>query len=190
MVNAEIIPAGPTELDKNRTQWPESEKRELAEKIRKYFINRVDLLRQIPSLALEADGRSGWSDSFGRNYDWCMHELHDDHGYYDVFVELRTGELVHVQSYHDPFHGLFSNDPDHVDIEGVNLATDEQVLKLATEEEPFNIEEYVQMLREYAQKPYWSGYQPAENEAHKEKYREKLKEKMKLSRANLPENLR
>lgn len=77
-----------------------------AHAIRLYYHRQLPLLRQIPYLALEANGRGGWLDEYSRAYEECMMAIHQEReifggyrgGSYDMFIELRTGVLIGAES--------------------------------------------------------------------------------------------
>ncbi|MEK7628786.1 MAG: hypothetical protein AAB421_05245 [Patescibacteria group bacterium] len=57
-----------------------------------------DLWQKVPWLALQADGRTGYSDSYSRAYNnglWTLTVAH--HGYCSAFVDCATGELVDAE---------------------------------------------------------------------------------------------
>ena len=170
------------QIDKLRTAWPTELIHTTAESIRKYYLSRIDLLRQIPYLALEADGRDGWNETFSFAYKQCCYPVHiDDGGYYDLVVELRTGLLATVDSYHDSLAELFPGQ-NISNLAGVKIAPDEDVLKVVGAEDddldelllPKNLEEFVENLKEWATAPYSSCDNPSENEALKATFRIKL----------------
>src|SRR5216684_4502715 len=84
--------------------WPESTIAEAdsqvgaaARAIRLYYFRQLSVLRQIPYLALEANGRGGWLDNYYRAYRECLYPMHQEHetwGAYDLFLELRSGVLL------------------------------------------------------------------------------------------------
>lgn len=69
---------------------------ELIEKIRDVSRSQKDLWQMVPFLALQANGRSGYSDQYMRAYQsgyWAVVSSLRD-GYYHVFIDLETGDLV------------------------------------------------------------------------------------------------
>src|SRR5258708_11257981 len=65
--------------------------------IRLYYCRHLSALRQIPYLALEANGRGGWLDNYYRAYRECLYPIHQQHetwGTYDLFIDLRSGVLL------------------------------------------------------------------------------------------------
>lgn len=71
-------------------------KKKLVEQIREYVRSQKELWRQIPYLALQADGRGSFSDVYTRAYNvgvWPLEASIKD-GYYQVMIDLATGELI------------------------------------------------------------------------------------------------
>ncbi len=72
---------------------------ELIQLIRDYAKSQKDLWQQVPYLALQADGRGGFSDAYGACYHegyWTIFssQMHSIGGY-SVIVDCETGELVY-----------------------------------------------------------------------------------------------
>ncbi len=68
--------------------------------IHDYSRSQKELWQRIPLLALEADGRTGFSDNYSRAYHngfWAL-EGSVSSGHYSVYVDLATGELVDAYS--------------------------------------------------------------------------------------------
>ncbi len=153
-------------------EWPTSQIEDVdteivkaAREIRLYYYKQLPLLRQIPYLALEADGRGGWNDEYGRAYDQCMMAIHRQgevlgsypSGSYDMFIELRTGMLIGAQTSQSttvitPFETIQIGGDSHW-----GLATDREVfLKLAYQDERrrFNPTNLIKWMTEGAKDPY------------------------------------
>lgn len=76
---------------------------DLAEAIRSWCREQRELWQQVPYLALQADGRSGWSDSHSRAYNWGLWTLpYRQSSYYCAFVDCETGDLVRNPKNLDP----------------------------------------------------------------------------------------
>src|SRR5690606_35876258 len=72
-----------------------------ADAIRLFYYRQLPLLRQIPYLALEANGRGGWNDELNRAYTSCIMPIHQEGEYrgpFDMFIELRSGALINTTS--------------------------------------------------------------------------------------------
>lgn len=68
---------------------------ELIEAKRQWCRKQKPLWQQVPWLAVQADGRDGWNDSYSRAYSWGLWTLPTmRNGYYVAFVDCQTGELV------------------------------------------------------------------------------------------------
>jgi len=74
--------------------------RVMVQRIREYSESQVELWRQVPSWALEADGRSGYSDQYARAYRNKLWAINSSVGLgqrgYTVYVDLFNGALVEV----------------------------------------------------------------------------------------------
>lgn len=71
----------------------ENDGRLLANKIREFCKSQKDLWKQIPALALNADGRTGWSDDLPMAYHhrfWPIMRLSE---YITLTIDLNKGEL-------------------------------------------------------------------------------------------------
>lgn len=77
----------------------------LEESIRDYARSQKEGWQQIPLLALEADGRTGFSEKYSRAYKsgyWALESSIRD-GRYQVYIDLETGELVDASSVDSSF---------------------------------------------------------------------------------------
>lgn len=75
-------------------------KDELVENIREYSLSQKEEWQKIPMLALEAEGRTGYSDTRSRAYTqgfWAL-EPATRNGKYQAYVDLATGEIVDAWS--------------------------------------------------------------------------------------------
>lgn len=71
-------------------------RKHLVADIRKYSRAQKKDWQSIPWLALQADGRIGFSDAYARCYRrgiWTLSMPHE-HGYHGTFVDCATGEIV------------------------------------------------------------------------------------------------
>ncbi len=112
-----------------------SSAKELVQQLREYTGAQQDVWQRIPALALEADGRTGFSDQYSKAYHtglWCI-----DPNQRTVNVNLSTGEL---------------------------LATDAQTILFALQPEKLDARKIVTSLEEKAKAPYGSYYNPEEQE--------------------------
>lgn len=67
--------------------------------LRQFCRDQKTLWQQVPWMALQADGRTGWSEDFARAYRdgfWTINRIHV-HSYLVGFVDLATGELVGIR---------------------------------------------------------------------------------------------
>lgn len=74
----------------------ETATKELIDTVRKLSIEQKDTWQKVPYLALQADGRTGYSDQYSRAYHqgyWAI-EASVRNGSYRIYVDLETGELV------------------------------------------------------------------------------------------------
>lgn len=73
---------------------------EMASLIRQYSRSQKELWQQVPYLALQANGRGGFSEHYSRCYSqgyWIISSSsnHSGGGFYTVIVNCETGELVY-----------------------------------------------------------------------------------------------
>lgn len=147
-------------------------KNDLVDKIKEYSRSQQKQWQQVPYLALQADGRSGFNDNYSRVYYtgyWAM-ESSVHNGDYHVYVDLATGNLVNA------YHASSSVCIFDADIPKESkqiLADDDEIIALALDD--LNARQLVQMLRQQAQMPYPSYYKPEEQEAWRRETLEKLK---------------
>lgn len=131
--------------------------------IREYAKSQVEDWRRIPYLALEADGRSGYSDNYARAYRqgvWAVEASARD-GSYTVYVDLATGELVNPFSFHEQARCVD--------------AYDSHVLALATSIGQLDAAAIVAGLEAAARKPVASYYDPQEQRRWRVTTRAELK---------------
>lgn len=83
-------------MDKAMAERIEKDVQELTDFIRDFSKEQKDLWQKVPYLALQADGRSGYSGQYSRAYEqgyWAIKGSTSE-GRYTVYVDLETGELV------------------------------------------------------------------------------------------------
>lgn len=120
----------------------------LVRTIREYVRSQAETWQLVPYLALEADGRSGYSDNYARAYRqgvWAIESSARD-GSYTVYVDLATGELVNPFSFHEQARCVD--------------AYDSHVLALATNLDQLDAAALVAGLEAAARKPIASYYDP------------------------------
>ena len=141
--------------------------------MRDYSRSQKELWQRIPLLALEADGRTGFSDNYSRAYRsgfWALDESVSG-GDYLVYVDLATGELV------DAYSASSSISVCDVDVpkdSALTPAREEEVLKLALNLDGLDAQQIVTSLEEEARAPYSSYYDLKEQEAWRTETRTEL----------------
>ena len=131
------------------------------EDIRNYTTSQKELWQKVPLLALEADGRTGFKDNYSRAYNhgfWAL-EGSINNGYYSVYVDLATGDLINPYSSSD---------------QAFEPAGEERVLKLALNLNELDAQRIVTNLEEKAQQSYSSHYNPDKHEEWRNETRAKL----------------
>ncbi len=120
----------------------EAKVRELDELIRAYTQSEKELWRLVPYLALQADGRGGYSSQYAVAYQkglWIIEHSVDRFGSYTVAVDCATGELVSIPNTHEK-------------------ARVEDVLRCASRLHEFDAAAVVLALQQAGKNPYFSGY--------------------------------
>ena len=131
------------------------------EDIRNYSTSQKELWQKVPLLALEADGRMGFKDTYARAYNqgfWAL-EGSVNNGYYSVYVDLATGDLI---NFYASLNQVFEP------------AGEGSVLKLALNLNELDAKRIVTNLEEEAKKPYSSHYNPDKHEEWRDKKRAAL----------------
>ena len=144
---------------------------DISKNIRGYSISQKEFWQQIPSLALEADGRTGHSDNYGRAFRtkyWALNSSIEN-GNYQVYVDLRTGDLV------DAFHASDFSIMDYtIETEKKSVpAEDEQIIKLAFHLCELDASRILKELKKESKQPHGSYYNTKEKEAWRKEMREK-----------------
>jgi len=112
------------------------ERESIIQEIRDYVRDQKDLWAQIPYLALQANGRTGFSDNFSRAHDlgyWAI-KASVRNGYYEIYIDCAIGELV------DP------RDP-------AKAIGDSEVLMLLSDLSQLDASEIIEKLRREAGEP-------------------------------------
>jgi hypothetical protein len=151
------------------------EKDNLATEIRNCAKAQACLWQQIPNLALEADGRSGYNDMYALAYRMRVWPIHSQNGRYDAYIDLQSGEIVHFPNWTGPIY---------VNGEEVNLETknsrkpeplpDKNIITFADNLDWLNAQKLIDELNKCAQEPYFKGYNPQEQEAWRTGLRKEL----------------
>ncbi|MDO8492065.1 MAG: hypothetical protein Q7S34_00285 [bacterium] len=126
--------------------------KELSQKVREVSKRQKDLWQQVPFLALQADGRTGYSDQYARAYIqgyWAV-ESSVSGGCYSVYVDIETGELV---SAYDPRQ----------------VARDKDVINLAVDPQQLDASHLVKALKVAAKEPIGSYYDAKKRKERKER---------------------
>lgn len=148
---------------------------DLVSELRKYSASQKEIWRKVPFLALQADGITGYSDTYSRAYQqgyWALSESIVD-GRYQVYVDLATGELVSAGR------------PDRP-------ANDSSVLVFALNPAVLDAAKIIQDLIAHAQRPYWHTYTKETQEQWRQKLIERyglleLYERKHHTHENMPE---
>ena len=151
------------------------EKDQLATEIRDCAKAQADLWKQIPNLALQADGRSGYNDMYALAYRMRVWPIHSQNGRYDAYIDLQTGEIVHFPNWPDAIYVK----GEEIDIETENSKKseplpDKKIIILADNLDWLNAQKLIDELNKCAQEPYFKGYNPQEQEAWRARTRKEL----------------
>lgn len=130
----------------------------IVENIQGYSREQKKLWQRIPSLALEADGRTGFSDAYSMAYHkgfWALNAGIEEDGCYSICVDLATGELVQAYSALSDFCQCNSEKPKKSKLIPARRA---DILTLAFSLDELDAPEIINRLKEKAKKPYCSCY--------------------------------
>jgi hypothetical protein len=155
--------------------------RQLLSLINQYSESQKELWREIPYLALEADGRDGFSDNYRRAYKsgfWAL-DSSNLNGYCTVYVDLATGKLVDAYFASDSFRVVGYNIPKESQIKPAN---EENIILLAFNMEELDAREIIASLKKERKISYVSYKDAEEQEAWRERTRKELGLKRKYSR--------
>ena len=123
----------------------ETKVKELDELIRTYTRSEKELWQLVPYLALQADGRSGYSSQYAVAYQkglWIIEHSVDRFSSYTVAVDCATGELVSIPNTHEKAHMM-------------------DLLRCASRLDEFDAAAVVLALQKAGKAPYFSGYDVA-----------------------------
>jgi hypothetical protein len=137
----------------------------MVDRIRAYTRSQKAFWQRVPYLALQADGRDGFSDQYSYAYHYGYWQLSGSAsgGYYNVYVDLATGELVNPVDRKKP-------------------AWDEDIAKLVPHLDELDAGKLVKELEDEAKRPYFSGYSAAEHDTWRDQTRRELKLKQVYTR--------
>lgn len=191
------------ELDLSLTpEWPvqdiekaDAEVSQAARAIRLHYYRQLPLLRQIPYLALEANGRGGWLDEWSRAYGHCMMAIHQKNkiapgvggGSYDMFIELRSGVLIGASGSSSHYVITASETVQFGGDTSWNLASDKEIYTMLAHQDDglrFNPADQIRYMQERSKNPYHNRPEDVERALRdKARYKEELDAMM----AALPE---
>jgi hypothetical protein len=144
----------------------EAQRSRLITAVRDYARSQTAQWRKVPHLALEADGRTGYSDTYGRAYQqgvWAVESSVED-GMYAVYIDLATGELISAHAFHRT--------------ESVcTPANGKDILRLASNLDHLDAKAIIASLIAQAAEKYPSYYDAATQDARREKDRREYKVK-------------
>jgi hypothetical protein len=156
----------------------EQQTQNLVQSVRDYSKAQVDYWKQVPSLALEADGRSGYNDDFARAYHyltWPVLQENITWGSYKAFVSLETGEIINYPRWLAPIGGHDGEiDINNDETRKSEVADEDTVLRLANQLENLDAVALVDSLKKYAKTPYWRDYDPTKIIAWRKDLRKRL----------------
>ena len=138
----------------------------LVQWIRDYSTSQKSLWRKIPYLALEADGRTGYNDNYGRAYSSGLWHIG-----YSMYVDLESGNLVDSYAASRSFS---IGDYDCEKESNLISANSENVLQLVYQIEVLNTSLLVNQLAEEGKKKYLAIYNPKEVEKWRDQKREEF----------------
>ncbi|PJE51115.1 MAG: hypothetical protein COV29_02475 [Candidatus Yanofskybacteria bacterium CG10_big_fil_rev_8_21_14_0_10_36_16] len=124
--------------------------KELIDKIREISRLQRSLWQQVPYLALQADGRTGYADQYMRAYRsgyWVITSSCRD-GCYHVSVDLETGELV-------------------CPLAPERKSSDEDVLRIALSLHEIDVERILRKLKIASERPFHRSYKQEDKERRK-----------------------
>lgn len=155
----------------------------LVENIREYSRSQQELWQQIPNLALEADGRTGYDNNYSRAYRvgyWGLDSCVID-GYYQVHVDLATGELIDA-NVGLPYCPVIS-DVAYVPKKSQSIiAPDNKVIHLAYSLHELNAPRIIRELEKKAQEPVRDYIINADGKDWRDKLRKELQLTEKYTR--------
>lgn len=146
---------------------------DLVERIYAYSASQKEHWQQIPFLALEADGRTGFSDVFARVYHTGYWALGRPivHGSYQIYVDCADGSLVDAASVSDFVYDdvVITNTNKHA-----RKPSQTATLSLATHLEDLDAKAIVKDLQKQTTRPYAKCYDPKKHDAWRDDLRARL----------------
>ena len=130
----------------------------LVASLRELSVSQASLWQQVPYLALQADGRTGYSDQYSRAYRqgyWAIEPSLMDYGSYMIYVDLETGEFV---------DGYIPT----------NSANAKNILMLANYPEQLDVYRIIRYLKKECKKPTQKNYDKKEQKTWRESLRKKF----------------
>lgn len=171
-----ILAAPGIDIDKSK-ELVNAAALEIVKDIRDFSLFQKGLWQRVPYLALEANGRKGFSDKYSCAYDSGFWQLDGSikNGHYYVYVDLETGELVDAAS----VSGMPLNLRDQEVIvppreNARKPAKNEDVLGLAFHLDELDASAVISSLEQQIREPYPSYYKAHEQEAWRNDFRQKL----------------
>jgi len=143
----------------------------LCTEIRGYSESQAKLWRKIPFLALQADGRTGFSDKYSMAYNfgyWNL-EFSIKEGKYTIIVDLESGRLMEARSFGD----VVLDDVVNSGVEP-READDKEIIGLAFNLDEINAQRIISDLANGKKSPYPSYYNPEKQKAWRKKTRKEL----------------
>ena len=135
---------------------------DIVEMVREYSRTQNELWRRIPHLALEADGRTGHSETYGLAYSYGYWHLDREYG---IHVDLENGELV---SSSNIWKGALDT---HLLPDEKRLANDSKVAALIFNLHKLDARAIMEHLKTVARKPYGSYYNAKKKDVWREETR-------------------
>lgn len=154
------------EIAPPRREFPQSELddsvRKVGQEIREYYLSRRDLLLEYAALAIEADGRTGFSDELAHVYTYLVRQIDYNRSY--LFLDLFSGELRTAAEGRDSW-----------------LASDKDIFYTAITRGMFIVEDEIANLKEKAKEKHWGRDELTQEygEDRRKELRQNLKERIK-----------
>jgi|SRR3989344_1244560 len=153
----------------------------LVDRVKVLSLSQKPLWQKIPLRALQADGRSGYSDQYGTAYEIGYWKLESSiaNGLYGVCVDLATGELVDAGSILGNSMETYDGPVDFPPMRERRLASESSIIFLLRFpekliEKELNAQHIIESLENQSKEPYFSGYDSEEQEAWRQETRQRL----------------
>ena len=137
---------------------------EAAKEMRLFYYRQLDFLRQIPYLALEANGRGGgWNDDYKDAYHRCLYPIHRDLASRrgtEMYIELRSGVLLGTSAALGSPKTQLEGVPESQREETWTRMSDREIYTILTnqtEASRFVPSKFVAHLQQKMQRPYRAG---------------------------------